>query len=138
MLDALDELIASIGTEDSTAPPIGAGNALPACPILAPARRKKRATPEHEKTSRWREGGDADLSVGCQVLNNGAPLHAVEAETSGAASYDEQQDIRYGAARGWVDRIVEPHRTREELITALQIASTFPIEGEYRTGVLQT
>ena len=56
MLDALDELIASIGTEDSTAPPIGAeaSIALPACPILAPARRKKRATPEHEKTSRWK------------------------------------------------------------------------------------
>jgi acetyl-CoA carboxylase carboxyltransferase component len=54
------------------------------------------------------------------------------------ASYSEQQDIRYGAAREWVDRIIEPHRTREELGTALQIASTFPIEGEYRTGVLQT
>ncbi|HJN79464.1 MAG: carboxyl transferase domain-containing protein [Phycisphaerales bacterium] len=54
------------------------------------------------------------------------------------ASYNEQQDIRYGAAREWVDRIIEPHRTREELAAALQIASTFPIEGEYRTGVLQT
>ncbi len=53
-------------------------------------------------------------------------------------SYSEQQDIRYGAARGWVDRIIEPHRTREELTDALQIASTFPIEGEFRTGVLQT
>lgn len=53
-------------------------------------------------------------------------------------SYTEQQDIRYGAAREWVDRIIEPHRTRDELAAALQIASTFPIEGEYRTGVLQT
>ncbi len=55
-----------------------------------------------------------------------------------SASYNEQQDILYGAARGWVDRMIEPHRTREELADALQIASTFPIEGEYRTGVLQT
>ncbi len=54
------------------------------------------------------------------------------------ASYNEQQDIRYGAARGWVDRIIEPHRTRAELAEALQIASTFPVEGEFRTGVLQT
>ena len=54
------------------------------------------------------------------------------------ASYEEQQDIRYGAARGWVDRIIEPGRTRVELIESLQIASTFPIEGEFRTGVLQT
>jgi len=53
------------------------------------------------------------------------------------ASYQEQQDIRYGAARGWVDRIIEPQRTREELTRALEIASTFPIEGEFRTGVLQ-
>lgn len=54
-------------------------------------------------------------------------------------SYQEQQDIRYGAARGWVDRIIEPERTRDELIMALQIACTFPLppHGEFRTGVLQ-
>ncbi len=55
-----------------------------------------------------------------------------------SASYTEQQDIRYGAARGWIDRLIEPHRTRDELIFALQAASTFPIEGEFKTGVLQT
>ncbi len=54
------------------------------------------------------------------------------------ASYQEQQDIRYGAARGWVDRIIEPDKTRDELTLALQIASTCPIEGEFKTGVLQT
>jgi acetyl-CoA carboxylase carboxyltransferase component len=54
------------------------------------------------------------------------------------ASYDEQQDIRYGAARGWLDRIIEPHRTRDELITALQVAAGVPIDREFRTGVLQT
>jgi acetyl-CoA carboxylase carboxyltransferase component len=53
-------------------------------------------------------------------------------------SYTEQQDIRYGAARGWVDRIIEPHETRAELAMGLQVAATFPIEGPYRTGVLQT
>jgi len=55
-----------------------------------------------------------------------------------SASYNEQQDIRYGAARGWVDRIIEPHETRKELAAALQIASTFEIRDPYRTGVLQT
>ncbi|MDG2291750.1 MAG: acyl-CoA carboxylase subunit beta [Phycisphaerales bacterium] len=54
------------------------------------------------------------------------------------ASYQEQQDIRYGAARGWVDRIIEPEKTRDELIAALQVASSFPITGTFRTGVLQT
>lgn len=53
------------------------------------------------------------------------------------ASYNEQQDIRYGAARGWVDRLIEPEHTREELITALRVCATFTIEGEFRTGVLQ-
>jgi acetyl-CoA carboxylase carboxyltransferase component len=54
------------------------------------------------------------------------------------ASYRQQQDIRYGAARLWVDRIIPPRDTRAELIRALQVASTVPIEGPYRTGVLQT
>src|SRR2546423_4661141 len=31
-------------------------------------------------------------------------------------SYEEQTDIRYGAARGWVDAIVQPHETRDALI----------------------
>ena len=54
------------------------------------------------------------------------------------ALYEQQQDIRYGAARGWIDRIIEPHLTRDELIFALQLASTCPIEREFKTGVLQT
>jgi len=54
------------------------------------------------------------------------------------ASYDEQQDIFYGAARGWVDRMIDPESTRQELIEALSIASTFEVSGEYKTGVLQT
>jgi len=37
----------------------------------------------------------------------------------------------------WVDRIIEPDRTRDELTMALQIASTFPIQGAFKTGVLQ-
>ena len=54
------------------------------------------------------------------------------------ASYSEQQDILYGAARGWLDRIIDPERTREELIAALRMAAMVPCEADYRTGVLQT
>ncbi|CAG1010801.1 3-methylcrotonyl-CoA carboxylase beta subunit [Phycisphaerales bacterium] len=55
------------------------------------------------------------------------------------ASYSEQQDIRHGAARGWVDRIIEPHRTREELIAALEAANQgWDYSREFKTGVLQT
>ncbi len=53
-------------------------------------------------------------------------------------SYNEQESIFYGAARGWVDRIINPEETRSELIEALSIASTVDIHGEYKTGVLQT
>jgi acetyl-CoA carboxylase carboxyltransferase component len=55
-----------------------------------------------------------------------------------AASYKEQQDVRYAAARGWLDRIIEPDRTRAELVTALEMATTFDVADEFRTGVLQT
>jgi 3-methylcrotonyl-CoA carboxylase beta subunit len=54
------------------------------------------------------------------------------------ASYNEQQDILYGAARGWLDRVIDPERTREELIAALRIAAMVPCAADYRTGVLQT
>ncbi len=36
--------------------------------------------------------------------------------------YEEQTDIRYGAARGWVDAIIAPHDTRLWLSSALAIA----------------
>ena len=55
------------------------------------------------------------------------------------AAYTEQADIRHGAARGWVDRIIEPHRTRDELIAALQAAAQgWDYSAEFKTGVLQT
>jgi acetyl-CoA carboxylase carboxyltransferase component len=54
------------------------------------------------------------------------------------ASYNEQQDIRHGAARGWLDRLIEPERTREELIAALEAARQgWDYAREFRTGVLQ-
>jgi len=54
-----------------------------------------------------------------------------------AASYNEQQDILYGAARGWVDRLIDPAHTRDELVVALSICSPPKFEGEFKTGVLQ-
>ena len=54
------------------------------------------------------------------------------------ASYTEQQDIRYAASRGWVDRIIEPARTRQELAFALALAHMAPMDAPLRTGVIQT
>jgi 3-methylcrotonyl-CoA carboxylase beta subunit len=55
-----------------------------------------------------------------------------------SASYSEQQDVLYGAARGWIDRMIDPRRTREEIAFALQLAAGAPIDPIFRTGVLQT
>jgi 3-methylcrotonyl-CoA carboxylase beta subunit len=53
------------------------------------------------------------------------------------ASYQEQTDVRYGAARLWVDRIVAPVESREALLTALAIATRHDEGRPFRTGVLQ-
>ena len=53
-------------------------------------------------------------------------------------SYSEQQDIRYAASRGWLDRIIEPSRTRAELLAAVRVAYQAPVDQPFRTGVLQT
>ncbi|MGD1916385.1 MAG: acyl-CoA carboxylase subunit beta [Phycisphaerales bacterium] len=80
-----------------------------------------------EERSRERKGEVIDEETHKQILE------AVR------ASYNEQQDIHYGAARGWVDRIIQPHRTREELIDALASANQgWDYSREFKTGILQT
>lgn len=54
------------------------------------------------------------------------------------ASYSEQQDVLYGAARGWVDRMIDPVATRRELGEALMLADGCDTSGPFATGVLQT
>ncbi|MCX7701416.1 MAG: acyl-CoA carboxylase subunit beta [Gemmataceae bacterium] len=53
------------------------------------------------------------------------------------ASYDEQMDIRYAAARLWVDQIVQPKDTRRVLLHALEIATRHDDGRPFKTGVLQ-
>jgi acetyl-CoA carboxylase carboxyltransferase component len=53
------------------------------------------------------------------------------------ASYEEQTDIRYGAARLWVDAIVDPPQSRAALLTALEVALRHDEGRPFRTGVLQ-
>ena len=53
------------------------------------------------------------------------------------AVYDEQTDVRYAAARGWVDAIIDPAETRDALITALEVATRHAEDEPFRTGVLQ-
>lgn len=53
-------------------------------------------------------------------------------------TYDHQTDPRYGAARLWLDKIIDPIETRQALITALEAASLNPEVKEFKVGVLQT
>ncbi|MCE9589430.1 MAG: acyl-CoA carboxylase subunit beta [Planctomycetes bacterium] len=52
-------------------------------------------------------------------------------------SYQEKTDIRYGAARGWVDAVIAPHTTRDVLIRSLTLVKRKPPSGGFRAGVFQ-
>ena len=54
------------------------------------------------------------------------------------ANYEEQTDIRYGAARGWVDAIIQPHETRDVLSLLLNYVSRPMPHARFHTGVIQT
>jgi acetyl-CoA carboxylase carboxyltransferase component len=53
-------------------------------------------------------------------------------------TYDRQTDPRYGAARLWIDAIIDPLDTRDAIIAALAAASLNPEVPKFSVGVLQT
>ena len=53
-------------------------------------------------------------------------------------AYDAQADPRYGAARLWIDAIIDPAKTREVLMTALEACALNPEVPRFNPGVLQT
>jgi len=53
-------------------------------------------------------------------------------------TYDEQTDPRYGAARLWIDKIIDPIETRDAITQALEAAALNPDVPEFKVGVLQT
>ncbi len=54
------------------------------------------------------------------------------------STYDAQADPRYGAARLWIDAIIDPAKTRDVLITALEACAMNPDVPKFNPGVLQT
>jgi acetyl-CoA carboxylase carboxyltransferase component len=89
---------------------------------------------------------------GDQAADTLLSLRVREAERSGRAlsdddrkqlrddirqRYIDQMDIRYGAARGWVDAIIAPKSTRDWLAMALKLVPEGTTRGEFRTGLLQ-
>ena len=80
-----------------------------------------------EEASRKRKGETIDAAAHDKIYG---AIHA---------AYTEQADIRHAASRGWLDRIIEPHKTRDELINALEAANQgWDYSQEFKTGVLQT
>ena len=53
------------------------------------------------------------------------------------SDYERKADIRYGAARGWVDVVVAPHETRKRLAHAFALARRPRPSGGFRGGVMQ-
>jgi 3-methylcrotonyl-CoA carboxylase beta subunit len=66
-----------------------------------------------------------------------SPEELEELRTTVKKNYEEQTDIRYGAARGWVDAIIQPHETRDILIRLLQYVSGPMPQARFHTGVIQ-
>ena len=53
------------------------------------------------------------------------------------AGYDKALDIKYAAARLWVDEVILPLETRERLIGALEACAQNPHMEEFKVGVFQ-
>jgi acetyl-CoA carboxylase carboxyltransferase component len=54
-----------------------------------------------------------------------------------AGDYERQTDVRYAAARGWVDGILDPSATRPVLIDALSLVTRHASDEPFRVGVYQ-
>jgi len=54
------------------------------------------------------------------------------------ATYDAQADPQYGAARLWIDAIIDPAQSRQVLMTGLEACAMNPEVGRFNPGVLQT
>jgi acetyl-CoA carboxylase carboxyltransferase component len=76
-----------------------------------------------------------------QVERGGKALSAAERKAifeEIKATYDAQADPRYGAARLWIDAIIDPAETREVLMTALEACALNAEIPKFNPGVLQT
>lgn len=51
--------------------------------------------------------------------------------------YEKQTDVRYAAARLWVDGIIKPGETRERISRAIECANHNPDLPDFKTGVFQ-
>ena len=87
------------------------------------------------------QASDTVFSVLARARDRGdkksTPEELEELRAQVKASYEEQTDIRYGAARGWVDAIIQPHETRDVLVRLLSYVSRPMPKAHFHTGVVQ-
>jgi 3-methylcrotonyl-CoA carboxylase beta subunit len=88
-------------------------------------------------------GGDqaSQTLLSIQLKNRGEDVSEEEKQQRLAeikARYAAAMNPRYGAARLWVDALIDPAETREVLARSLAAAARNPEIPEFRTGVLQT
>jgi 3-methylcrotonyl-CoA carboxylase beta subunit len=88
------------------------------------------------------QASDTIFSVLARASDRGdkksSPEELEQLRATVKANYEEQTDIRYGAARGWVDAIIQPHETREVLSLLLEYVSRPMPKARFHTGVVQT
>ncbi len=87
------------------------------------------------------QASDTVFSVLARAQDRGdkksSPKELDELRATVKKTYEEQTDIRYGAARGWVDAIIQPHETRDVLIRLLSYVSRPTPKARFHTGVVQ-
>jgi 3-methylcrotonyl-CoA carboxylase beta subunit len=112
--------------------------------------RAGQAVDEARKRAIWQEIKD---SYDAAAANTLAEVKAKQMERAGQAvdearkraiwqeikdSYDAAADPRYGAARLWVDAIIDPAKTREVLMLALEACALNTDVPKFNVGVMQT
>jgi acetyl-CoA carboxylase carboxyltransferase component len=87
------------------------------------------------------QASDTVFSILARAQDRGdkksSPEELEELRATVKKNYEEQTDIRYGAARGWVDAIIQPHETREVLTRLLAYVSRPTPKARFHTGVVQ-
>ena len=87
------------------------------------------------------QASDTLLEVAVKSLQReGSAVDAAELQQlrdSVTADYERQMDVRYAAAHGWIDAILDPATTRDSLTVALECATRHAEAEPFRLGVFQ-
>jgi len=83
------------------------------------------------------QASDVVFNILAKAAKDRSPAELARLRQQVKDDYIEQTDIRYAAARGWVDAIIPPTETRQILLRALALATRPAAKAAFHTGVLQ-